>query len=559
MRWKQWVSRDKVWMTSSILMRFTCCQFVKNLTFSCDCSIVSFFMFCIFSMNQNTVIYKPTSLTLAFTRYGYLLRAFFAGLLIPLGFAPFPLPGLMILGMALLFAQIKSLSLNHSFLTGFVFGLGFLGFGVSWVYVSIHDYGHLNALLSALITLLFVFYLALFPGLVAVLYNRVAAKRSLLFSSFLFSSFWCLGEYLRATFLSGFPWLLLGFGQIDTPLKYVLPIIGVYGVGFLTCLASTSLVAATEVSSPKRYLWLVAFIGILLTPSILKDKEWTKISSTPLSVGVIQANLSMRDKWDESLFWQILQRYKQGVDQLIGKKQLIVMPESAIPLPESYVSDFLDTLHRQAEHAGSSVLLGIPRPTGVDENHYHNALMTLGAAKGQYLKQHLVPFGEYTPQPFEQLVHWLGVPAENLKPGKNHQPLIHVHHHPIATLICYELAYPELLRQQLPQAEWIVSISDDGWFGHSLAIYQQLQMAQVLSMQTGRYQVVSNNDGLSSIINAQGAIVASLPAFSSGILEADLYPATGSSPWAYFGDKPALFISMLIILLSTIHRRARDE
>ena len=175
-------------------------------------------------------------------------------------------------------------------------------------------------------------------------------------------------------------------------------------------------------------------------------------------------------------------------------------------------------------------------------------------AHGNYLKQQLVPFGEYTPAPFEQLSRWLALPAANLKPGHDHQLAVQVGHYSIATLICYELAYPKLLRKQLPQARWVVSISDDGWFGHSLAIYQHLQMAQTLSMQTGRFQVVANNDGLSSVIDAKGQIVASLAAFSAGILKSELYPATGSTPWVNLGDTPILFISALILVLALISR-----
>ena len=501
-------------------------------------------------MIPNASVSTSTNLTIASTRYGYLLKAFCSGLLIPFGFAPFHIPGAAILGIAFLYAQLQGKTSKQSFLTGFSFGLGFLGLGVSWFYISIHEYGHLNTFFSAFITLLFVMYLSIYPGLVAFLFHKLSKRRSLFLSCVLFSALWCSLEYLRATFMGGFPWLLLGFGQIDTPLKYLLPMLGVYGVGFFACLAATCLVSMVQTRQWTRYLWLVSFIGILLTPSVLKNKQWSVISDTPVSVCIIQANLSMRDKWDESLFWQLLQQYKQDIKHLIGKKQLIVMPESAIPVPASYISDFIETTHQQATHAGSAILLGIPEPTSADETYYYNTIMSLGSAQGHYVKQHLVPFGEFIPQPFQKIIYWLGVPSANLKPGKNNQALIEINHHPIATLICYELAYPQLLRKQLPEAEWIVSISDDGWFGKSLAMYQQVQMAQALSIQSGRFQVVSNNDGLSSIIDAQGTLISSLPALSSGILEADIYPATGSTPWIYFGDLPILFASLLIVLLA---------
>ncbi len=506
------------------------------------------------------------------------LRSFFAGLLIPCGFAPIHMPGLAILGIALLFAQLRQQTIKQSFYTGFVFGLGFFGLGISWIYVSIYTYGHLNPPLSALITLMFVAYLALFPGLVAMLYQRLAhnelpslfpspqtwgegARRAddiwntqsrLLFNCFLFSAIWCLGEFLRATFLTGFPWLLLGAGQFDTPLKYLLPIVGVFGVGFITCLAATCLAASVQTNRAKRHPWIIAFVAILITPMLLKNHEWTTTHSPDVSVGIIQANISMRDKWDEALFWKILQRYEHDAIQLIGKKQLIIMPESAIPVPINYVSDFLSDLNQRAKKGNSAILFGIPEPTSTDDIAYYNTLATLGTAQGSYSKQHLVPFGEFIPKLFQQLSRWLALPPANMKSGKSQQPLITVQNHPIASLICYEVAYPQLLRKQLPQAEWIVSISDDGWFGHSLAVYQQLQMSQVLSMQTGRFQIVANNDGLSSIINTHGDIVDSLPVFSSGILNASISPATGASPWVYLGDTPVLLISLLIVLLGCL-------
>lgn len=514
-------------------------------------------------MNQNSALYKSIRFVFTSSNHRPVLFAFLAGLLIPFGFAPFHLPGITILGIGLLYAQINQQSWKHSFLTGFAFGLGFLGFGVSWVYVSIHQYGHLNPILSALITLLFIVYLSFYSGLLTATYTKIKVKKiSPLLSCFLFAALWCLSEYLRATMFGGFPWLLLGFGQIDTPLKYLLPIIGIYGVSFLTCLAATFLVTGVQVST-KKALWIASFVGILIVPSALKNYQWTTVSDTPVSVGIIQANLSMRDKWDEALFWQLLQHYKKGIDQLVGKKELIVMPESSIPLPANYVSDFLEAIHLQAQRAKSSVLLGIPQTINTEEEtHYSNSVLALGAAQGHYLKQHLVPFGEFIPQPFERLTRWLALPSSNLKPGKSKQALIRVHNHPIATLICYELAYPQLLRKQLPEAEWIVSVSDDGWFGHSLAMYQQLQISQVLSLQTGRYQVVANNDGLSSLIDARGKISASLPAFSAGILETNVYSAYGMTPWAYLGDLPILFISILIVmgaLLMKMPRVAENE
>ena len=509
-------------------------------------------------MNQTAVANHLPQHTKLMSIHMRLLLIFLAGPLAALGFAPFHLPGLAILSLAMLFAQLqRQNSTRYAFLTGFVFGVGFLGLGVSWIYVSIHQYGHLNPFMSGAITALFVAYLSCFPGLVAYVYTKLAAKRSLLFCCFLFSALWCLGELLRATCFGGFPWLSVGFGQIDTPLKYILPIFGVYGAGFLACLAATCLAASTQKTTVPSYIWVISFVALLIAPSLLKNTHWTHIDSQPLSVGVIQANLSMRDKWDESLFWSLIKTYKTKIEHMIGRIQLIVLPESAITLRAHYICDVLQDILLAAIKAGCGILLAVHQPTSDDETFYYNTLSALGAAKGTYIKQHLVAFGEFIPDPFVRIINWLSIPIANLKPGPAHQHLVRVQKHPIATLICYELAYPELLRAQLPRAEWIVSISDDGWFGHSLAMYQHLQMAQVLSMLTGRYQIVANNDGLSSIIDTEGNLTDSLPAFTSGTLDANIYSASGATPWTYFGDNPALYLCFFMVLLAWIKQKIR--
>ncbi|WP_131781736.1 apolipoprotein N-acyltransferase [Legionella gresilensis] len=492
--------------------------------------------------------------TRALERIPY-LQYFLFGLLLPFGFAPFHLPGLALLGLALFYHQLNNKKETSPFLSGLFFGLGFFGFGTSWVYVSIHNYGHLNTITSGLLTFLFLLYLSCFPALVASLFRRFVFKPYTIGASLLFSALWLIGEYLRATFLSGFPWLLIGFGQIDAPTRFFLPILGVFGVSFISCFAAT-LISNTinKKDSIYRYNYLFLFITLLASPILLKNISWAHIDDKqPVSVGVIQANLSMRDKWDEGLFWQLLDRYQQAAKSLLGT-DVIVMPESAIPLPATYISEFLEDLDEKAKEKGSAILLGIPQPTTIDQNTFFNALTSLGAAKGTYLKQHLVPFGEYIPSTFQLITSWLGIEDPNMKPGFTNQSLIQVHNYPIATLICYEIAYGNLLREQLPDAKWIVSISDDGWFGHSFALYQHLQMAQVRSMQTARYQISSNNDGLSAVINSQGKIENSLPAFRDGILKATVFPASGKTPWVILGDAPMLVFSLLIFLFFTTYQ-----
>jgi apolipoprotein N-acyltransferase len=475
-----------------------------------------------------------------------------SGLLFPLGFAPFHLPGLAILSLALLFYQLNTQQTKRSAcFTGFVFGFCMLGFGVSWIYVSIHTYGHLHVALAALLTLLFITFFSCYTALMAFSYSALKPNLPPSARILLFASVWFFSEYLRAHCVTGFPWLLLGAAHMDSPLAHLLPLIGVFGVGWVAAFISALLAQAVllEQHPRKKMGALVLFVTLLIAPMTLQHKTWTQTDDTPLSVSIIQSNLSMRDKWDEALLWKIVNHYQNTASDLVQTNQLVIMPESAIPIPTSYAGDLLNTLHERAKASDSAILLGIPHPNSVQDGHYHNALVALGDAQGIYLKQHLVPFGEYIPKPFIKLNQWLHLPEPSIVPGDAHQPLITYQNKPLATLICYELAYPELLRKQLPEATWIASISDDGWFGHSLAVYQHLQMAQVLSKQTGRFQVLSNNDGLSSIIDNQGTITDTLPAFEPGVLKGKITPAIGATPWVHIGDEPGLLINSLFVII----------
>ncbi len=441
-----------------------------------------------------------------------------------------------------------------------------LGFGVSWIYVSIHTYGHLPVAAAGLLTLLFLAFFSCYTALMALSFHMLKGNLLTTLRVLLFASVWFFSEYLRAHCVTGFPWLLLGAAQMDSPLMHLLPIIGVFGVSWVAAFISALLAEATFMgaNTRKKLTFLSLFVALLVTPMALQHTSWTKADGAPFNVGVIQSNLSMRDKWDEELLWKIIHHYQNTTSRLVHNNQLVMMPESSIPIPTNYAGDFLNTLDERAKASDSAILLGIPHPNHAHDGHYYNGLLALGHASGMYLKQHLVPFGEYIPLPFVKLNHALHLPEPTMAAGDTYQEPILFHDKPIATLICYELAYPELLRKQLPDARWIASVSDDGWFGHSLAVYQHLQMAQVLSKQTGRFQVLSNNDGLSSIINDQGMITKRLPAFQAGVLEGKLTPHVGPTPWVTMGDTPILLVASFLIffvivcqLLLAVSRKRR--
>lgn len=502
------------------------------------------------------------------SKSAYFYRTCFGGLIMVLGFAPFHYPGMVILGLSILFAELQNQSLKKSALIGCIFGASFMGFGVSWIFLSINQYGNLNIFLSLCITILFVFYLSMFFVVQAWVFNFLSAKASKMFSAIIFSATWCISEFLRANFASGFPWLLIGFGQTDSPLKYLLPYIGVYGVGFITSFCACCLCLYIQKQNNysklpickyfkknQRINYLIVFLIIILSPIMLKNHTVDK-SIPPIKVGIVQANLSMRDKWDDAIFKNIIKRYADGINNLKNKAKLIVLPESAIPVTEIYAADFIRTLQKTNKIYKTQVLVGIPKEVKYNQYSYYNALTSFGTGKSSYLKQHLVPFGEYIPKPFNKIADYLDIPDAQMLKGPSRQNLLQHNNLPFATLICFEVAYPDILRRQLPDAKWIVSVSDAGWFGHSLAIYQLLQMSQTLSIMSERYQIVANNNGLSAIIDNQGDIINSLPAFKSADLQGIIYPISSKTLWSVYGDNPYLFLCIVIIIIALFKKKS---
>ena len=484
------------------------------------------------------------------------LAALVTGMLFPLGHAPFHMPLALFLSASILFVLLQNVSVKKAMNIGFFYGLGSMGVGVSWVYVSIYNYGHIHAVFALLITILFICFLATYSSLMAVTFVLLKPSKTQLLSALLFSATWILFEIIRSTLFGGFPWILTAYSLVDTSFKYLIPVTGFYGTGLIAIFTSCCFTLILIRSVKNKSFILALGFGLLIIPFFFKSMEWSTDVGEEVSVGVIQANLSMKDKWDDTLFYQLMTHYYQESAKLIGKNQVIIMPESAIPVPTSYIDDYIESLDTLALKNQSSILFGTLLANPDSENQFYNTMLGVGHAKGSYSKQHLVPFGEYIPSIFEKIIVFFGLPSSDLSKGDSNQSLIRIKNNAIASLICYELAYPSLLKKQLPAANWIVSISDDGWFGHSFAMFQQLQMAQALSILTSRYQVVANNDGLSSVIDHKGRIVESLPPYTQGILESNLKPMKGTTPWVQYSDYP-IFLLILIVFGVMIYRKIK--
>lgn len=461
-----------------------------------------------------------------------LLLAFIFGACLTLAFAPFHLFPLGILVPALLLAIWYFATPRQAFVSGWLFGVGFFSTGVYWVYISIHTFGKAPPILAFLITLVFIAVLALFPAVQGYLTRRWFKGNHLIWG---FPVVWVLFELIRTCFLTGFPWLLLGYSQMDSALSNIAPLLSVYGVSFVTLMFS-SLLASLFLVKQRRSL-LMAFplmaAGLWLALWGLGNFSWgVRPTGKELSVSLIQGNIPQSLKWDVGQRNYILSTYRR-LTTLNWKSDLIIWPEAAIPMLQDEAQPFLDALSEEAKQKQTALIVGIPIAYGMN---FYNGMLVIGDGEGSYLKRHLVPFGEYIP--FRALLAFvlnhIEIPMSDMSSGSFNQGFLTIKGISLSASICYEIAYPTLVASQLPEAQMLVTLTDDSWFDPSIAQDQQLQMTQMRALETGRYLLAATNDGVTAVIDPKGRIVKSAKPSEEAVLTAVVPAMTGSTPWVRF-------------------------
>ncbi|MBI4294339.1 MAG: apolipoprotein N-acyltransferase [Betaproteobacteria bacterium] len=427
---------------------------------------------------------------------------------------------------------------------GFAFGLGHFGTGVSWIYVSLHEFGMMPAPLAAAATLAFCCYLALFPALVGSLQARIGASPPLRFLV-LVPALWTLAEWLRSWLLTGFPWLSVGYSQIDTPLAGFAPIAGMFGVSFATCLLSG--LALLVLGAGRARVPAVAAIVLLVAAGQgLRAIEWTRPVAEPVRVALVQGNIPQSLKFDPRRYAVTLDTYRRLV--LASDAQLVVLPETAIPrFLDAVDPRYLAELAHHAGSRGADILLGVPlrEPGG----RMTNGVVTLGASPPQrYSKVHLVPLGEFVPPEFGWIVSVLRIPLADFDSGSDLQQPLEAGGARVAVNICYEDAFGEEIIRQLPKATLLVNVSNVAWFGDSLAPAQHLQISRMRALETGRAMLRATNTGVTAIIDQRGTVIGRLPGFAEGVLTGAVQQFTGATPYVRLGNVPALATAALLVL-----------
>jgi apolipoprotein N-acyltransferase len=477
-----------------------------------------------------------------------LLYSVLAGAATVLAFAPFGLHPFALLTSALLIHLWMRAPPQRCALLGFAFGAGLFGAGVSWVYVSLHQFGGMAAPLAVFATLVFCALLALFPAVAGWLQARVPASdaaRAVL----LIPATWVLCEWMLSWIFTGFPWLALGYSAAGWPLQGYAPLGGVYMVSFV-------------IVSAAGMLWLLAghkprFLVVLLlvigTGEALRHVAWTVSAGAPVPTALLQGNIEQEMKFHPERAPRILETYARLAEGT--QARLVILPETALPaFLDRIAPAYLARLDAVGKRNEGDLLIGVPYRTGRDA--YYNSALSLGVSPRQiYHKVHLVPFGEFVPPGFRWTLDVLSIPLSDFSRGSFDQPPLEVAGQRVAVNICYENVFGAEIARSLPEATLLVNMSNVAWFGDSLAPAQHLQIARLRAIETGRMHLTATNTGITAAIDRDGRVLARLEQFTEGRLEIPAQGYAGATPYVRLRDWPVVVACLLIFALFTVRAK----
>ncbi len=463
----------------------------------------------------------------------------------------FPRAGLDFLAWVCLAPLILSIlcrKRHNALLQGVVAGtLYHIGL-VYWVVVSMNTYGGVPQPLAIGLLAVLSFFLSLFVAL-PIWSSTFIWKRTGIRLTLTLPICWVASEYIKSWILTGFPWELLGYSQFQN-LRFIqiADITGVYGISFVLLSVNCAIAAiAHALISRRRVAVLEPCCALVLLAACLfyghsRVQEFRDPVGPRLTTLLIQPNIPQNLKWDPGYLNETMQRlFHLSTTQTPNETDLIIWPESATPFLFQNDAAYHKHVFRTLQHSGSWLLLGSPSFTQFERSTvFHNSAFLLrpdGSEAGRYDKMHLVPWGEYVPmQTLFPFVNRLVTGIGDFKPGTGIR-LLQLKDTAIATLICYEIIFPNLTRQFVRLGgRCIVNITNDAWFGRTCAPYQHLSMAVLRAVENKRFLVRAANTGISAVITPTGEIIAQTELFTEAALPATITAIDQLTLYSVIGD-----------------------
>jgi len=478
------------------------------------------------------------------------LAYFLFGALLMLSFAPF---GWFALAPVLLLPFLYStlyaeprLAARH----GFWYGAGLFLAGTYWLYISIHVFGKAPFFVAVFLMLALVVIMGWYYAATAFLISKLAAGNAwrLLLAA---PAVWVAVEWLRGWFLSGFPWMTLGYGQIDSPLAGFAAVAGVYGISLILMISTSALLVAFVVEKKLRLVAATIALVPWLAGALIGNIEWTDKAGPAMRVTIVQGGISQDRKWLPEQFTPTLNLYRESISAN-PDSDLIIWPEVALPAAIDQIEGYIEQLQSDISERGQTLLFGVLERDAEAQRIYNSIVMIDGNNEGArqiYRKRHLVPFGEFFPVP-EFVREWMrlmSLPHSDMNAGEAEQPLLRMADgNQLAVAICYEDAYGAEQLYALSAATLLINVSNDAWFGDSIAPHQHLEIARMRALEAGRYVVRATNNGVSAFIGPDGSLLQTGDQFRYVSISHDVIPLSGLTPYARVGNWPVILFALSV-------------
>ena len=502
----------------------------------------------------------------------WLLVLFLAGAINTLAYAPLSWLFLQYLAIGIFcYSSIKIVNnlsnTSHKvvfkgFLFGFAFGFGWFITGVSWVYITLLNFGGLPFYLAGLATLFFCIYLACFPAIACAgtifLYKKLNfiqnKKFKAIFFAITFANTFTLLELLRAKLFTGFGWLSLGYAHSITSFlsfKNLAVFIGEPGIMWLVVLLiSFTIYTIHEIinkNSSYSHLITISLVWFLVIFIANNQFIFTKKSNFDHKYLLVQGNLPIEMKWDEDKYEKNINLYKDLILQYKNNFPLtVILPETALVLfNHQYSQNFIEDI----KILDLNLIAG-----GIEEDEgYYNSALIINSKNNHkknqlYRKRHLVPFGEFPPPFFKWFAEKLKIPMANLQAGIEDNQNIIIDNIQAAITICYENLFPQEYLHRTNNANLLINISNTGWYGNSWATPQHLQISQMRAIEAQKPMIHVADTGISAYINRMGIIEKKIPEKTRGAILINIETFAGSTLYSRYGEK----IIWLIIIISQL-------
>lgn len=496
-----------------------------------------------------------------------------SGVLMALAFPMFNMELLAWIGMVPLFFSLRNKTVLKSIYLGLAAGLTFYLILLYWIPIPVTVYGKLPLPVGIFLLLILSLYLSLYTAAFSFLISflRIRSGLPVVMSA---PVIWVSLELVITHLLTGFPWGLLGYSQhLNLPVIQIADIGGVYGVSFVIVTVNAGMFRCME-----RYLdgesvlggrsiWAASAV-LLFTLSygywrLGQDVSRFTSHDSRITVGIAQGNIDQDHKWDREYQKETIDTYIELSQKLSnGGVDLIVWPETAVPLyfqmDETYRPDILKT----AREAHSYILFGSPAYTrnGEEVRYYNSAFMISPEMEiaDRYDKMHLVPFGEYVP--LKRLLFFVDKMAEGIgdfSAGEKVR-ILNMPGAGIGVLICYEGIFPDLARKHVKEgADMLVNITNDAWFGRTSAPYQHLSMYALRAVENRVPVVRAANTGVSAFIDRSGLITLRSGVFERSQIKGEVNITGSKTFYTRFGDLFAYLCLLLaaFFVSSTVYKK----